>query len=100
MKTKLKFTYRNANKQKGILLRGLAGDPYLFRIYGKSGSFKDYEILHHDVGVQILDDSAELLESQDGKKFYLDYSRKILGQEEKYNRVPSKTKRIKQNLKK
>lgn len=95
MKAKSKFTYRNANKQKGILLKSLTGDPYLFRVYGKNGSFKDYEILHDDIGIQILDDSAEFLESKDGKEFYLDYSRKILGQEAKYNRVTSKTKPMK-----
>ena len=92
MKKKPKFTYRNANKQKGILLRSLSDEPYLFRIYGKNGSFKDYEILHHDIGIQILDDSAEFLESKDDKEFYLDYSREILGQETKYKRIENKVK--------
>ena len=84
--SKQKFKYKNANKQKGIILRSLDGGPSLFRIYDSRGNFKDYEIIHHDLSVQILDDSAEFLESADKKKFYLDYSRKVLGQDMKYNR--------------
>jgi hypothetical protein len=84
---KQKFKYRNANKQKGIILTSIDGGPSLFRIYGKNYSFKDYEILHQDIQVQILDDSAEFLESMDGETFVLDYSRKILGQDAKYNRT-------------
>lgn len=87
---KQKFKYRNANKQKGIILRSIDGGPYLFRIYGKNGSFKDYEIIHHDIQVQILDDSAEFLESANGETFLLDYSRKMLGQDAKYNRTKKK----------
>lgn len=77
--SKTKFKYKNANKRKGIILRSLDDGPSLFRIYDSRGNFKDYEIIHHDLSVQILDDSAEFLESADGKKFYLDYSRKVLG---------------------
>lgn len=86
-KTKKKFKYKNANKVIGILIPGLNGDPFYFRIYGKNGKFKDYDILHHDIRVQILDDSVELLESEDGEECYLDYSRKVLGQETKYKRT-------------
>jgi hypothetical protein len=98
MPQKKKFKYQNANKITGILLRSYNGDPAIFRIYGKKGSFKDYEILHDDVRVKIMDDSVELLESLDGKDFYLDYSRKILGQENKYDRkklVVMKNKNVK-----
>ena len=91
----IKFRYKNANKQKGIILRSYDNSPSIFRIYGSKGSFKDYEILHDDILVQILDDNVELLESEDGKELYLDYSRKVLGQEAKYARVESKTKVIK-----
>lgn len=65
----------------------MPGGPSLFRIYDARGNFKDYEIIHHDLSVQILDDSAELLESIDGKRFYLNYSRKVLGQDKKYKRA-------------
>ena len=74
---------RTSPKQKGIILRSLDGGPSLFRIYDSRGNFKDYEIIHHDLAVQILDDTAEFLESADKKKFYLDYSRKILGHDKK-----------------
>ncbi len=84
-KTKKKtFKYKNADKQKGIILRSLADGPSLFRIYDARGNFKDYEIVHHDLAVQILDSSAEFIESTGGKKLYLDYSRKFLGQDKKY----------------
>ena len=86
MPRKKKFKYQNANEITGILLRGYDRGPCIFRIYGTRHSFKDYEILHDDVRAKIMDDSVELLESLDGKDFYLDYSRKILGQETKYNR--------------
>lgn len=76
---KTTFKYKNANRQKGIILRSLDDGPSLFRIYDSRGNFKDYEIIHQDLAVQILDNSAEFLESADGKKFYLDYSRKVLG---------------------
>jgi len=84
---KAKFRYKNAKNVEGILLSSLGDGPPIFRIYGKKGEFKDYEIRHHDVNVRILDDSAELLESVDGEQFYLDYSRKVLGQEAKYKRI-------------
>lgn len=84
---KKEFKYRNANGQRGIVLRSHDGSPYLFRIYEEGGEFKDYQILYDDLGVVIEDNDAEFLESLDGTEFYLDYSRKVLGQEAKYNRV-------------
>lgn len=84
---KQQLKYRNANKQKGIILRSLDDGPSLFRIYDSRGNFKDYEIIHHDLAVQILDDSAEFLELANKKKLYLDYSRKVLGQDKKHNRT-------------
>ena len=71
-------------RKKGLVLRSLDDSPSLFRVYNSRRSFKDYKITHHDLAVQILDDSAEFLESMDGEKFYLDYSRKVLGQNKKY----------------
>ena len=81
-----KFKYQNANNVTGILLRPFKGDPPIFRIYGKKGSFKDYEIRHDDVRVKIMDDSVELLESLDGGDCYLDYPQEELGQWTKYDR--------------
>jgi|GEM_PF-2361927 len=96
--SKKRYTYRNAKGTKGILIRPFNGEPAIFRIYEKGGDFKDYEILHDDVSVKILDDSAELLESLDGKGFFLDYSRTILGQESKYDRASKKKKNQKGKL--
>lgn len=89
---KKKFLYRNAKGTKGILMSPYNGGPAIFRIYEKGGDFKDYEILHDDISIKILDDSAELLESLDGKNCYVDYSRRILGQETKYDRISKKIK--------
>ena len=80
------FKCKNADKQTGLLIKGLNGDPWYFRIYDRNGDFKDFEIRHDDIRVTISDDSAEFLESEDGEEFYLDYSRDILGQEGKYLR--------------
>jgi hypothetical protein len=71
-----KFKHRDANKQVGILIRGFNGEPPYFRIYGKNGTFKDYDILHDDLRIKILDDGAEFIESKDGSECYLNYSRK------------------------
>ena len=91
---KKKFKYKNANGQKGIILRSYDGSPYLFRIYQKGGEFKDYKILYDDLQVEVLDGDAEFLESEDGTEFYLDYSRKVLGQEAKYNREDSESNEL------
>ncbi len=96
--SKKKFKYQNAKGAKGILLSPFGGGMAIFRNYEKGGTFKDYEILHGDVSIKILDDSAELLESLDGKNQYLDYSRSILGQEAKYDRIPKKVKKRHQKL--
>ena len=75
-------SYRSANGQKGIILRTYHGGPYMFRIYNKDGSFKDYDIVHNDIEVQILDDDAEFVESKDGEVMHLDHSRQTLGLDE------------------
>jgi len=90
-----KFKYQNADNTVGIILRPFNDGPAVFRIYGKKGAFKDYEIRHDDIRVKIMDDSVEMLESLDGEDCFLDYSRKILGQEQKYDRVKlSKRKNV------
>jgi len=90
-----KFKHKNANKQIGILIRGLNGAPSYFRIYGKNHTFKDFDILHDDIRIQILDDGAEFLESEDGEECFLDYSRDVLGQEHKYVRSAKTLKKTK-----
>ena len=78
-----KFKYRSANNQEGCLLRSLDGSPAYFRIYEENGGFKDYKVCHHDVQIKIIDESAEFIESEDGKEYYLDYSREDLGHAKK-----------------
>jgi hypothetical protein len=58
--------------------RVLAWD-YFFRIYDDA-DFTDYEIYHHDLKIEIIDDSASLYEDETGKT-YIDYSSKVLGKE-------------------
>jgi len=78
-----KFKYRNASNQEGCLLRCLDGQPAYFRIYEDDGEFKDYIVSHHDLQIKTIDESAEFVESEDGKECYLDYSREVLGQAKK-----------------
>jgi hypothetical protein len=47
---------RPALNTKGFLIR--AFDEILFRQYFADGSFRDYDILHHDLEVTITDDGA------------------------------------------
>jgi hypothetical protein len=56
---------------KGILIR--VGDRHVFRVYeqGHINKFIDYDILHHDLEVQILEDDAIFYHSEFGN--YLDY---------------------------
>jgi len=68
------------------------GGPSLFRIYQDGGEFKDYVIRYDDLQVEIHDGDAEFLESTDGTEFYLDNSRKVLGQEARYDREDSEDK--------
>jgi hypothetical protein len=92
-----KFKFQNANNVTGIILRPYNGGPAIFRIYGKKGSFKDYEIRHDDVRVKIMDDSVELIESLNGEDCYLDYTREVLGPWARYDRkgLPTKKKNMK-----
>jgi hypothetical protein len=53
---------------KGILIR--VGDRHVFRVYAEDHTFIDYDILHHDLEIQILDD-AMLYRTDFGS--YLDY---------------------------
>ena len=63
-----------ASGTKGMLLKSF-GDRFFFRIYAYDGkgTFKDYEINHHDLKITITDEDA---------CFYgncIDYSKKTLG---------------------
>ena len=50
---------------------------YFVRIYDQEFNYKDYDILHADLEIQILDYSADFIETENGN--YLDYSLEALG---------------------
>ncbi len=60
---------------RGFIMR--SDDSYFFRVYGKKGDFVDYDIMHYDLEVQIIDESAALIEHNGNN--YIDYSAKVLG---------------------
>ena len=54
---------------KGYITRVL--DSYVFRVYNEDFTFLDYDILHYDLEIQILEKDAMLYRSEFGS--YLDY---------------------------
>ena len=60
----------SAKGLKGILIR--VGDSHVFRVYREDYTFLDYDILHHDLEIQILESDATLYRSELGN--YLDYA--------------------------
>ena len=60
----------SAKGLKGILIR--VGDRHVFRVYREDYTFLDYDILHHDLEIQILESDATLYRNEFGN--YLDYS--------------------------
>ena len=58
-----------AKSVKGYIIRVL--DGYVFRVYNKDFTFVDYDILHYDLEIQILEKDAMLYRSEFGS--YLDY---------------------------
>ena len=59
-----------AKGTKGHIIR--VGDTYMFRVYDKDYNFIDYDILHYDLEVEILDTDATLYSSEYGN--YLDHA--------------------------
>ena len=59
-----------ANGATGYLI-WCGGDKYVFRVYDKEHNFVDYDILHHDLQVVILEDDATFYETEN--KNYLDH---------------------------
>jgi len=58
-----------ANGVKGFLIRVL--DKHVFRVYNKDFTFVDYDILHYDLEVEIIESDAVLYRSEFDN--YLDY---------------------------
>ena len=76
-------TVRLARGTRGFLLRPIDDDgriTYGFRIYAGDHSFRDYELLHSDLEVEIVDDEATFYEDEDAPR--LDHSPKTLGHQE------------------
>ena len=53
----------------GYLIR--VGDSFMFRVQNKDFTFVDYDILHYDLEIKILEDDAVFYRSEFGN--YLDY---------------------------
>ena len=56
--------------QRGMLIRGMDGQIW-FRQYDENHDFVDYDILHYDCEIEIVDSSAELVQNEHGD--FLDY---------------------------
>lgn len=52
---------RTANGEVGYLI-WCGGDRYVFRIYDAKHNFKDYDILHTDMRIKIIDADAHFYE--------------------------------------
>ena len=64
----------SAEGVKGFIMHGVdmdGGAFYFFRVYNKDFTFVDYDITHHDLEVQILENDAMLYRSEFGD--YIDY---------------------------
>jgi len=55
-----------------------SGQDYLFRVYDGQGDFKDYNMLHSDLEITILDTDATLYEYPNGT-ISLDHNPETLG---------------------
>lgn len=53
----------------GFIIR--VGDDHVFRVYNKDFTFVDYDILHHDLEVRILEKDAVFHRSEFGN--YISY---------------------------
>jgi hypothetical protein len=53
----------------GYLIR--VGDGHVFRVYNKDFTFVDYDILHYDLEIKILEEDSVFYRSEFGD--YLDY---------------------------
>jgi hypothetical protein len=73
-----------ARGTRGFLLQSIddAGcSRYFFRVYSAEHSFCDYELLHTDLEIEIVDDEATFYEADEGHEARLDHSPLTLGHE-------------------
>jgi len=75
---------RLARGTRGFLLRSIDDKGalgYVFRVYGADHSFRDYELFHSDLEVEIVDEEATFYEAEEGEQGRLDHSPRTLGHE-------------------
>ena len=68
-------TSKPALGQRGLLIRGMDGQIW-FRQYDSNHDFVDYDILHYDCEIEIVDSSAELVQNERGD--FLDYTKESM----------------------
>ena len=74
-----------ARGARGFLLRSIDGGGcvrYVFRVYGADHSFCDYELLHSDLEIQIVDEEATFYDAEEDHDARLDHSPRTLGYDE------------------
>ena len=71
------MTSKTANGVVGDLIYCHATKNYMFRVYDANHDFKDYDILHNDLRVKIIDADAHFYE--DNGELTLDHSPATLG---------------------
>lgn len=74
-----------AKGTEGILIKNIDGS-FSFRVYDKDFNFKDYDLIHNDLKVMILDKDASFYESKDQSTLQLDHDSKTLGLKRKFKR--------------
>jgi len=73
-----------ARGTRGFLLRSVddaGSSKYFFRVYGADHSFRDYELIHSDLEIEIVDEDATFYESEDSQDATLDHCPRTLGYE-------------------
>ena len=65
----------NANGMKLMLLQSV--DGLFFRQYYANGDFRDIDIWHYDLEIEVLDKDAYIYKDKEG--WHIDYSSKTLG---------------------
>ena len=68
-------TSKPALGQRGLLIRGMDGQIW-FRQYDENHDFVDYDITHYDCEIEIVDSSAELVQTKLGD--FLDYTKESM----------------------
>jgi hypothetical protein len=71
------MTSKTANGVVGYLIYCHATNQYMFRVYDANHDFKDYDILHNDLRIKIIDPDAHLYERNGVQE--LDHSPSTLG---------------------